>query len=752
MSVLWACPLDLNAVYACDERGRCQEGFTCRDEVCEPIVDAGDAGGGMGGDAGGTAGAGTGGGATGGGGSAGGDVGGGSAGGTCRPSAGTCIRDVDCGYVDAGCGVAVFCGRCVAPQECGVTTPNRCAEPRVCTPEGWCWEHPLPHGGDLLTAFALGPRAVWLGTGSGSLLFWNGEHTQGTRFPTLAGIGIKAIFGGSGDDLYVGAEGGRIFRFDGVAWTREIISTPLLDIFCIHRGSSSVPVAGGFGALLRRSPDAGSWTPLTISPTASPNFRRVFVAEPFVFAVTEAGAVYRGVLQSGMVTLLVPAPAALTGEAQAAFSNDGGFLAVGGWDAGMAQVLLLDLKEPMPEWRAVASYPASGPVSAMAVDGARVYVAGEAGSIAVVTLDGGVEMPVPVTSPAWRAVTVLGQDEVLLAGRGGVMGFLGLDGGSWQLATTSFSGNRHEALNDGCAVAGSIAGNPVAHVTGVGNSVATRETRWTWASGGAQQAGFDWVACHVTEPGRAWVIGNDRGQGARTSRVLTRSGTSWTSADPGTYSENWLSVSGLADGTTYFLANGSVIVVNRDGGTRPDAFQAVTLDGGPVNDLVAIDNGGSEAIQGAADAGVLFSSNSRLSEFTWRPTMLSPFGLLAIHGVASSSQPFFTLAVGARGFFVESRPNGRSPGRFGVADLTDVWVSRSHVGYIATIDAGTTVGRTSPTVMIRFADGGVRTEPVPVDQRIRGLFGVDDLGDVTRVWVTGPGGAILRRDFLPDAG
>ena len=88
----------------------------------------------------------------------------------------------------------------------------------------------------------------------------------------------------------------------------------------------------------------------------------------------------------------------------------------------------------------------------------------------------------------------------------------------------------------------------------------------------------------------------------------------------------------------------------------------------------------------------------------------------------------------------------------GVSDLTDVWVSSSRNAYIATtVDAGTLVGRTSPTVVFRSPDGGVRLEPVPVSQRIRGLFGVDDLDGTTRVWVTGSSGAVLRRD-LPDGG
>jgi hypothetical protein len=593
------------------------------------------------------------------------------------------------------------------------------------------------------------------------LLFWNGERTEGTRFPTQAGIGIRAIFAGSSSDLFVGAEGGRIFRFDGSTWTREVISTnPPNAILSIHRGLTGPPVAAGSGGvLLRRSLDAGVWTPIALSPGASPSFRRVFVAEPYVLAMTEGGAVYRGPVGSSQLSLLASAPATPIGEVQAgAFSGDGGLAFLAASVAASVRVLVLDLRELTPVWRPFASYASLAAVSALEVDGDRVLVAGNTGNVAVLTLDGdgGAEVSrVPVDpSDSFRSVVVLGREEVLLGGTGGVMGFLGRDGGAWQLASSDFSGNRRETLNDGCAVTASVAGSPVVHVTTNNNGVGTRSTRWGWVTGGLAQNGFDWTACHLTDPQRAWVIGNNRRQsGAGFSRMLTRRGSAWVDADPGISSEDWASVTGLPDGTTYFLVNGSVVVINRDGGTAPEAFEAVALDGGPVHGLVALEQGRAAALQGAADAGIVWESNAGVTQWTWRVTNRpAPNELLAIHGDSSSGEAR-TLAVGAGGFFVENQSTGRVSGRLGSTDLTDVWVSRSLTAYIATaVDGGTSVGRTSPLVIIRASDGGARTEPVPVSQRIRGLFGVDDLDDVTRVWVTGSGGAILRRDFLPDGG
>ena len=49
----------------------------------------------------------------------------------------TCERTgAECGTVDDGCGHALDCGTCLAPQTCGHTAPNRCG----CTPGAWTVE------------------------------------------------------------------------------------------------------------------------------------------------------------------------------------------------------------------------------------------------------------------------------------------------------------------------------------------------------------------------------------------------------------------------------------------------------------------------------------------------------------------------------------------------------------------------------------------------------------------------------------
>jgi hypothetical protein len=606
---------------------------------------------------------------------------------------------------------------------------------------------------------------VYLGTDTGSVLFWNGERTRGTTFPTQAGVGLRAVFGVSPTELYVGGEGGRIFRFDGTTWTRELLSTGAANaILSIHRGASGLLVAAGSGGVLvQRNAVTRVWTPISLSPPAAPSFRRVHVAEPFVFAVTDVGQVYRGTVGSTQVSPLgPPVPAGfLTEQTSAAFSSDAGFLVVAGGTAGpmAGRAMLLDLSQASPTWVPIVDLPAL-PFSAVEVREPRVFFAGERGNAAVVTLqpDGGalVQGPLlPMNAPLFRSIIPVSTDEVILGGQSGVMGFLSFDGGAVTITDNDFGQNRFETLNDGCATAGVVAGTPVVFVTAAGNRIGSRANRWSWQSGGSGGLGFfEWSRCHVTAQDQAWAIGNDRALVTRLSRVSRRLGTTWTDVDTPVYSERWAAVSGFPDGTTFFLPNGNQLLVNADGGTDRTSFRVVTLDGGPLNDLLALNASLNGAVQGAMNGGNHFVGNPTLQTWNWGFVATPPPNdALAIHGVAQGSG-FYSLAVGSAGFIVERRQGvsglvSRVPG---VNDLTDVWVSRGSSAYIATTqDAGTLVGRTSPTVIVRAPDGGTRLEPVPLSQRIRGLFGVDDLDGTTRVWVTGASGAILRRD-LPDGG
>jgi hypothetical protein len=674
------------------------------------------------------------------------------------------LQGVDCGYFDAGCGLSVFCGGCTAPLECGVTTANRCANPNVCTPEGWCWEHPLPQGGSLLAGFAFNPREVWLGTDTGSVLFWNGERTLGTTFPTQAGIGLRSIIGTPSREVFVSGEGGRIFRFDGTSWTREVLSNAVPNaILALHRGPTGVTVAAGSGGvLLQRNPVTRVWDPILVSPPSSPAFRRIHVAEPFVFAVSEFGQVYRGAIGSGQVSPIgTPPPAGFFSDTTgAAFSSDAGFVVLSGVATARGRAGLLDLRSSPPAWVPLVDVD-DVRFTSVEVQDPRVYFSGERGSVAVVTVfpDAGflLEGPLlPSSAPLFRSVIPVAVDEVILGGQSGLMGMLARDGGGWSISDNAFAQNRFETLNDGCAVPGAVAGSPVVHVTGAGNRLGLRSTRWQWQAGGSGAAGpIEWSRCHLSAQDQGWAVGNDRSMPA-ISRVSRRSGSTWSEVDTGLFSQQWTALSGFPDGTTYFLASGNEVLVNRDGGTTAGAFRRVTLDGGPLNDLVALAGVPLNPLQGAMNGANSWVSNASLTSWNWGGfTFPMPNDSLAIHAVTLPDAGYSSLAVGSMGLVVERRQGGGGGASriAGVNDNTDVWVSRSLTAFIATtIDGGTAVGRTSASVIVRAPDGGTRLEPVPVSQRIRGLFGVDDLDGTTRVWATGTSGAILRKDFGPDGG
>src|SRR6266700_3717116 len=46
--------------------------------------------------------------------------------------------------------------------------------PQVCTPEGWCWTHPLPTGDRFVQAYAIAPDDLWLLGASGTIVRYAG--------------------------------------------------------------------------------------------------------------------------------------------------------------------------------------------------------------------------------------------------------------------------------------------------------------------------------------------------------------------------------------------------------------------------------------------------------------------------------------------------------------------------------------------------------------------------------------------------
>ena len=48
--------------------------------------------------------------------------------------------------------------------------------PRVCSPDRWCWENPLPQGNDLGGVWATDANNVWVVGNAGMILDCHGQH------------------------------------------------------------------------------------------------------------------------------------------------------------------------------------------------------------------------------------------------------------------------------------------------------------------------------------------------------------------------------------------------------------------------------------------------------------------------------------------------------------------------------------------------------------------------------------------------
>jgi hypothetical protein len=609
---------------------------------------------------------------------------------------------------------------------------------------------------------------MWFGTESGSLVFWDGERTRGTRFPTQAGVPIRVIHGTAPNDLYVGAEGARLFRFDGTTWTKEPIPTSGA-VVALWAADAGVVAGVSNGTVWRRT--SQGWVEVTLNP--SPNgaaIRGVFRVGALWHAVAATGQVFRG---SDSTWTAVATPGGLDYPVvSAVLARDGGSLvAVGGTSAPDASIRVskLDLVDGA-KWVDVASFAGAGPAVWAHPVGPRVWVTAPVGASSIVTNvffidfhgDGGASVG-RVSSPSGRQVRALvgGPEELVAGGSGGYLAFIRpLDGG-FSYTDNLFAENRTlQEMNNGCAKA-ATPGAPLAVIMADRNTAAERQTsgRWRFSIVGNADAGYDWLRCDFADSNTVWAVGRDtRPPGLQSSWVARNRGGAWELMSPGPFfvSESWVTVSSFPDGRVLFLTTprpprNSLIVSNFDGGVSSGSFGVFSTNVA-LNDLVAVNSMGS-AQEGAVQAvgDLFFYANSGSPSLVNGSITGSSVEWLAIHGRWVNGAAY-TVAGGKAGALSVRNASQGSTTFAGSSDFTNVWVSSRRTAYLLTsIDAGAAF-RQSANVVIRLVDGGVRSEPVPFVVRATGLFGVDELDGTTRVWVTGAGGAVLRKDFSADGG
>lgn len=720
--VFAACPLDTTITYACEPDGSCVDGFVCVDGHCvsRPTAGGGAAGGGS---AGGVATAG---------------------GAACVPA--PCPSSLECGYFDAGCGAEVFCGGCSAPQECGVSRANRCDDPRVCTPEGWCWEHPLPQGNDVSGLFALGPREVYLSTTGGTVLLWNGEHTSGTSFPTRAGVALRALHGTSGANLFV-VGSNRIFHLEGTTWASETVPPSvtggLSSVFVTADGGW---VGGRDGVVLARGPGA-NWSQLVLSPASTNEVVSLEVVGSTLLAVLSDGSVYVTLVGNRQLNRVSTGPGFQEVNASVVAFDGGVVMAVGNSGGRSTRVASFEYTRPDAGWNEQLTFSIDQTPRAAAVLDDQLIIAGATGIVFAMPLASSGTTPVPFANAVrgFQGAVTASRDEVLLGGAGGQFASVRRAQGGVIYRDNMPVRPPSDTLNDGCAI--TIAAEPRVVVTTSANRFAERIAgRWAFANGPPATSAYDWTKCHFASETEAWAVGfkPDAGSGPTFyARVANRRWPDgWNDIDTGFASERWTWVTGFPGGPTYFLTeafpDNQPLVVNLDGGLSSQSFVRYALDGG-FSALAAINRRASFSLHGVGDRRSYVAN----ADFSNIQRGMTATELTVITGVVVDGGSW-SLAAGRSGAVSERVPAGQPlVSQLGTDDFIDVWAAQSFDAYLLA-NGVASPGVAKPFVYVRAPDGGATLEQLPL-QRARGLFGVDTATG-HQVWVTGPNGAILRRD------
>lgn len=215
-----------------------------------------------------------------------------------------------------------------------------------CSPDGVCWEAPLPFGYDLNGVAAINANDVWAVGNSGAAVHYDGKswtHVQtgtsqdlydvwarnandvwatagagtmlrwdGTKWNTvLTGFpnNICTSVWGTADRLFVTTALQSILQFDGTTWTRPNVAGSRADIrLAAITGTSNTDVwAFGFDNYIYRY--TGSWSATYPDPAANPTYGNFTgttgawaASATDIWEVTSAGYVIRNTTPNGSVT------------------------------------------------------------------------------------------------------------------------------------------------------------------------------------------------------------------------------------------------------------------------------------------------------------------------------------------------------------------------------------------------------------------------------------------------------------------
>lgn len=705
--VVSGCPLPTNVVYRCEADLSCQQaGFRCAgDGWCYPEAQV----------------------------LADGGVKPPSDGGACVPAdlAARCA-EAECGFVSDGCGEELDCQkRCQAPLECGVHQPNRCAVPSLCTPEGWCWENPLPQGHTLFAALRLDARHQWFVGEARTVLLSDGERSRLLDTPAPANTNLLAIHGTTLQDVFVVGTGGTILHFDGTTWHRESQLTAFTDtlrtVFSLGGGAA---IAGGpNGRIMSRIPHSNPmqrWVTETFPSSA--DVRSVFGdGRGTVYAVTRNNEVYaRDAATPNAWARLDTVPLQ---ETLAAATRGDGLLFAG---SSGARATLVQ-RDADAGWRTLTD--AGINVNSLVRAPGGFFALGQPAEVMWLDdADAVTRIPLPINQ--WSAGVGLDGPRVLLGGLSGAMGFVDLQGTfSWASSERPTAGH---ALNAVCGTSPS----QLYAVGGIDQGAACNNCNVKWLQREETPVGPLWtprefqlgsttrlLACYAETADRVWFPGND------SKFVFLNAGTpeygDFTGGFAGVYRGGW----GTPEAGYYFARSHQELTYSADG--RFNFALEGNQSPAPIESVWGLDKDDIVAVGVDGTVSAWLGSG-------WVSAQLGAgaFDFKAVHGVRLASGERRYVAVGDLGTVLSVVGDAGTLSQASAgATFNATWVSPGGTAWSAgrAPDGGAYVARTE-------LDGTTTSAGPSSPRATQGVFGLALPDGGQSVWVTGAGGLILRRD------
>lgn len=701
------CPLPTNVRYRCETDGTCAlKGQVCGpDRFCHPPGDLQDDGGLM------------------------------LDGGPCvrRDVTAECAA-AECGFVNDGCDF-VDCARdCPAPQECGVERANRCAFPRLCTAEGWCWENPLPQGHTLNAGWRVDTRHAWFVGEARTILFWDGERSSLQHNPAPPITNLLAVQGSSPTEVYAVGSQGVILHFNGTQWEREqpnsTNTTPLRTVLALGDGGA---LAGGNGGLLltRRAQLEPNirWTVENLGTTE--DVRDIFLdRDGRALVLTRRNQLYARGAQGWEPYLSVDV---LT-ESYAGSTLGGELLIAGYGPNGVSAVTLVDAG-PEDGGSLWSSIDAGFVVLDLAPADGGVFLIGQ-NQYGWLDADGGVlraglnGFNQPMTGISHQGHTVL------LAGYSGFMATFNLDSTNPMTALTL----RSSPFQRNGSNFNAVCGTSPTHFFAVGGNETGGGPRWYERNELAN--GIEWRmrefplggtnAFHgcFAETDRAWFLGDD------SKFTLLTSGqpsyNDFTGNFGGVYVSGW----GARNVGYYFVRTSSDQLTVSDSG----------VGGSFEGRGVGINNANLRAVWGlSGDAIMTVGENGNVSRYdgtNWTQSSLGTEDLNSLHGIRLPSGGPRYVASGANGTIATLDELGDVVSSVDPnVQLHEAFVTPTGIGWVGglAVDGGGVVFR-------QAAQGAPWVEvPLSSPREVNGIFGFTTATGET-VWLVGHRGMILRKD------